>query len=72
MKEEFDCGAKEIIVSHNMDDPQNMLVLVIGFSGRSLDPVYSDQNMPAAVIYANGNTGFGCVNVRLKETSFNC
>ena len=59
-------------IKHNNLNPNNLLVLLVGFSGRAFDPVESDQRSAATIIYDMGVSGlFGGAQVDFGINTLN-
>jgi len=74
-QETNNCNAipSSLTIKHSPTSPANLLVLLVGFSGRAFDLVESDQRTAATVIYDRGAQaqGFGGVNIMFNKTTLN-
>lgn len=66
-----DCTpGKQMTIRHNAVNPNNFIVLIVGFSGRKFDAVESDQRTAATVIYDMGSdNGYGGTFITFGATN---
>jgi hypothetical protein len=70
--ENYDCSGKNLNIKINPQDPQNLIVFIVGMSGRKIENIQSDQKTAAAVLFDSGIPNkFGGLSLNFYDKYFN-